>query len=123
MPNPSQISLSERDQKVVWHPFTQHFIEPSSIAIVRGEGVYLYDEDGKQYIDAIASWWVNLHGHANTYMAQKVYEQALKLEQVIFAGFTHEPAIRLAERLLSHLPANSKKYFTRIMGLTPWKSR
>jgi adenosylmethionine-8-amino-7-oxononanoate aminotransferase len=111
MPNPSQINLSERDQKVIWHPFTQHFIEPSSIAIVRGEGVYLYDEDGKQYIDAIASWWVNLHGHANAYMAQKVYEQALNLEQVIFAGFTHEPAIRLAERLLSHLPAN---YFQKV---------
>ena len=118
MPNLSQISLSERDQKVVWHPFTQHFIEPSSIAIVRGEGVYLYDEDGKQYIDAIASWWVNLHGHANAYMAQKVYEQALKLEQVIFAGFTHDPAIRLAERLLSHLPANFQKVFYSDNGST-----
>ena len=118
MPNPSQISLSERDKKVVWHPFTQHFIEPSSIAIVRGEGVYLYDEDGNQYIDAIASWWVNLHGHSNAYMAQKVYEQALKLEQVIFAGFTHEPAIRLAERLLSHLPANFEKVFYSDNGST-----
>ena len=79
MPDPSQISLSERDKKVIWHPFTQHFIEPSSIAIIRGEGVYLYDENGNQYIDAIACLWVHLHGHANSYMAQKVYEQASKL--------------------------------------------
>ena len=110
--------MSERDNKVIWHPFTQHFIEPMSIAIVSGQGVYLYDEDGKQYIDAIASWWVNLHGHANAYMAQKVYEQALNLEQVIFAGFTHEPAIRLAERLLSHLPANFQKVFYSDNGST-----
>ncbi|MCX7139275.1 MAG: aminotransferase class III-fold pyridoxal phosphate-dependent enzyme, partial [Proteobacteria bacterium] len=71
-----------------------------------------------QYIDAIASWWVNLHGHSNVYMAQKVYEQALKLEQVIFAGFTHEPAIRLAQRLLSHMPANFEKVFYSDNGST-----
>lgn len=118
MPNRSQISFLERDKKVIWHPFTQHHIEPNSIAIVRGEGVYLFDDDGNRYIDAIASWWVNLHGHANAYMAQKVYEQALNLEQVIFAGFTHEPAIRLAERLLSHLPANFQKVFYSDNGST-----
>lgn len=118
MPNPSQINFSERDKKVIWHPFTQHHIEPNSIAIVRGEGVYLYDEDGNKYLDAIASWWVNLHGHSNQYMAEKVYQQALKLEQVIFAGFTHEPAIRLAERLLSHLPNNFQKVFYSDNGST-----
>jgi adenosylmethionine-8-amino-7-oxononanoate aminotransferase len=118
MPNPSQNNFTERDKKVIWHPFTQHHIEPNSIAITRGEGAYLYDEDGNKYIDAIASWWVNLHGHSNTYMAEKVYEQALKLEQVIFAGFTHEPAIRLAERLLSHLPSNFQKVFYSDNGST-----
>jgi len=112
------MSLSERDKKVIWHPFTQHHIEPDSIAIVRGEGLYLYDENGKQYIDAIASWWVNLHGHSNAYMAEKVYQQAIGLEQVIFAGFTHEPAIRLAERLLSHLPSNFQKVFYSDNGST-----
>jgi adenosylmethionine-8-amino-7-oxononanoate aminotransferase len=92
--------------------------EPNSIAITRGEGAYLYDEEGNKYIDAIASWWVNLHGHSNSYLAEKVYEQALKLEQVIFAGFTHEPAIRLAERLLSHLPSNFEKVFYSDNGST-----
>ena len=85
-------SLSERDAAVIWHPFTQHYTAPFSIPIVRGEGTYLYDDSGKRYIDAISSWWVNLHGHSHPYIAQKVAEQFLKLEQVIFAGFTHEPA-------------------------------
>jgi adenosylmethionine-8-amino-7-oxononanoate aminotransferase len=80
--------------------------------------VYLVDADGKKYIDAISSWWVSIHGHAHPYLAQKIYEQALKLEQVIFAGFTHEPAIQLAERLLGHLPANFQKVFYSDNGST-----
>ncbi|MFM6936934.1 MAG: aminotransferase class III-fold pyridoxal phosphate-dependent enzyme, partial [Aquirufa sp.] len=91
MPNPSNANLSQRDAAVIWHPFTQHQIEPISIPITHGKGVYLYDAEGKKYIDAISSWWVNIHGHGHPYLAQKIYEQALKLEQVIFAGFTHEP--------------------------------
>ncbi|MBP6386078.1 MAG: adenosylmethionine--8-amino-7-oxononanoate transaminase [Pseudarcicella sp.] len=111
-------TLSERDQSVVWHPFTQHKTSPISIAIKRAEGVYLYDENDKQYIDAISSWWVNIHGHAHPYIAQKVYEQFLKLEQVIFAGFTHEPAIELAEKILTHLPDNQSKIFYSDNGST-----
>ena len=114
----SKSRLSERDAKVVWHPFTQHFTAPFSIPIVRGEGTYLYDDAGKRYIDAISSWWVNLHGHSHPYIAQKVMEQFLKLEQVIFAGFTHEPAVRLAERLLEILPANQRKIFYSDNGST-----
>ena len=114
----SKSRLSERDAKVVWHPFTQHFTAPFSIPIVRGEGTYLYDDAGKRYIDAISSWWVNLHGHSHPYIAQKVMEQFLKLEQVIFAGFTHEPAVRLAERLLEILPANPRKIFYSDNGST-----
>ncbi len=64
----------------------------------------LFDEEGNAYIDAVSSWWVNLHGHANPYIAEKLYRQALKLEQVIFTRFTHEPAVNLAERLLNILP-------------------
>ncbi len=111
-------SLAERDAKVVWHPFTQHQTAPFSIPIVRGEGAYLYDDVGKRYIDAISSWWVNLHGHSHPYIAQKVAEQFLKLEQVIFAGFTHEPAVRLAERLLEILPKNQDKIFYSDNGST-----
>jgi adenosylmethionine---8-amino-7-oxononanoate aminotransferase len=111
-------SLAERDAKVVWHPFTQHQTAPFSIPIVRGEGAYLYDDTGKRYIDAISSWWVNLHGHSHPYIAQKVAEQFTKLEQVIFAGFTHEPAVRLAERLLEILPKNQAKIFYSDNGST-----
>lgn len=111
-------SLAERDAKVVWHPFTQHQTAPFSIPIVRGEGAYLYDDLGKQYIDGISSWWVNLHGHSHPYIAQKVAEQFAKLEQVIFAGFTHEPAVRLAERLLEILPKNQAKIFYSDNGST-----
>ena len=114
----SSSNLTHRDAAHIWHPFTQHQIEPLSIPIVRGEGVHLYDDAGKKYIDAISSWWVNLHGHGHPYMAKKIYEQALCLEQVIFAGFTHEPAIRLAERLLSHLPSNFEKIFYSDNGST-----
>ncbi|MDR6560278.1 MULTISPECIES: adenosylmethionine--8-amino-7-oxononanoate transaminase [unclassified Arcicella] len=116
--HPVITNLSERDAKVLWHPFTQHQTAPFSIPIVRAEGVYLFDENGKRYIDAIASWWVNLHGHSHPYIAQKVAEQFLKLEQVIFAGFTHEPAVRLAERLLEILPPNQQKIFYSDNGST-----
>lgn len=110
--------LSKRDQAVIWHPFTQHYIEPQSIAVQSAKGCVLIDENGKEIIDAISSWWVSIHGHGNEYMAKKVYEQALKLEQVIFAGFTHEPAVQLAERLLNKLPANFEKIFYSDNGST-----
>ena len=88
------------------------------VAIVRGEGACLYDEQGKKYIDAVSSWWVNIHGHAHPYIAEKVAAQLLKLEHVIFAGFTHEGAVELAERLLAILPSNQKKAFYSDNGST-----
>jgi adenosylmethionine-8-amino-7-oxononanoate aminotransferase len=88
------------------------------IAIVRGEGTCLFDENGKKYIDAVSSWWVNIHGHAHPYIAQKVSEQLHKLEHVIFAGFTHEGAVELAERLLAILPNNQQKVFYSDNGST-----
>jgi len=105
------LSISERDKKIIWHPFTQAQIEPDSIAIVCGEGATLTDERGRRYIDAVSSWWVNLHGHANPHIAKAIKEQLEKLHQVIFAGFTHEPAVRLAEKLLSILPSNQSRIF------------
>lgn len=88
------------------------------IAIVKGKGSILFDEKGNQYIDAISSWWVNLHGHAHPYIAEKIYQQALELEQVIFAGFTHQPAVELAERLLGILPGHFSRIFYSDNGST-----
>jgi len=110
--------LVERDLKVIWHPYTQMKTALPSVPIVRGEGACLYDENGKRYIDAVSSWWVNIHGHAHPYIAQKVAEQLNKLEHVIFAGFTHEPAVELAERLLAILPSNQQKAFYSDNGST-----
>jgi len=112
------MSLLERDEKVIWHPFTVQKNRAPVIPIVSGKGSLLFDESGNEYIDAISSWWVTLHGHAHPYIAEKIYQQALKLEQVIFAGFTHEPAIALAERLLKILPGNFSKIFYSDNGST-----
>lgn len=112
------MELQERDKKVVWHPFTQLKTAPLSIPIVRGEGSYLYDESGNKYIDAIASWWVTVHGHCHPYLAKKIADQLLTLEHAIFSGFTHEPAVQLAERLLKRLPGNQSKIFYSDNGST-----
>lgn len=112
------MNLTERDLKVIWHPYTQMKTASPPIPIVRGEGAGLFDEQGKKYIDAVSSWWVNIHGHAHPYIAQKVSEQLHKLEHVIFAGFTHEGAVELAERLLAILPDNQQKAFYSDNGST-----
>jgi len=112
------MGLTERDLAVIWHPYTQMQTALPPIPIVRGEGTCLYDENGKKYIDAVSSWWVNIHGHAHPYIAQKVAAQLTKLEHVIFAGFTHPGAVELAERLLKILPSNQKKAFYSDNGST-----
>lgn len=111
-------SLSDRDKQVIWHPFTPQKYAPGPIPVAKGDGLYLIDTNGKKYIDAISSWWVTLHGHAHPYIAKKLYEQASTLEQVIFAGFTHEPAVQLAERLLPILPGEFSKVFYSDNGST-----
>ena len=111
-------TIKERDRQVIWHPYTPMKVWPEAIAIAKGEGVYLIDEDGNRYIDAISSWWVNLHGHSHPHIAQKVSEQLSVLEHCIFAGFTHEPAVRLAERLLEILPSGMEKIFYSDNGST-----
>jgi len=112
------MTLTERDLKVIWHPYTQMKTALPPVAVVRGEGTCVYDDQGKKYIDAVSSWWVNIHGHAHPYIAKKVAEQLTKLEHVIFAGFTHEPAVSLAERLLAVLPDNQQKVFYSDNGST-----
>lgn len=112
------MSLASRDQQVIWHPFTQQKNMLPPIPIIKGSGSLLFAEDGNSYIDAVSSWWVNLHGHAHPYIAEKIYQQALQLEQVIFAGFTHGPAVTLAERLLPLLPGNLSRIFYSDNGST-----
>ena len=110
--------LQKRDQKHLWHPYTQHKTAQLPIAIVRGEGALLWDENGKEYIDAIASWWVNPFGHSNKFIADAIYKQLTTLEHVLFGGFTHEPAILLSEKLKEILPSNQEKFFFSDNGST-----
>ena len=105
------MNLSKKDKKYIWHPFTQMKNSDPSIIIEKGEGSILIDEIGNKYIDAISSWWVNLHGHSHPYIAKKVFAQMQKLEHVLFAGFSHAPAIELCEKLSKHLPKNQAKFF------------
>ncbi len=105
--------LMRRDLAVLWHPCTQmkdHESYPL-IPIKNGKGVWLHDFDGNRYIDAISSWWVNIFGHANPTINAALSEQANQLEHVIFAGFSHEPGIRLAERLVAMTPQKLERVF------------
>lgn len=112
------MSLQQRDGQYLWHPYTQHKTAALPIGITKGEGVLLWDENGKEYIDAIASWWVNPYGHSNKYIADAIYKQLTSLEHVLFGGFTHEPAVVLSERLMEILPSNQKKLFFSDNGST-----
>lgn len=104
-------SLSERDQNFIWHPFTQVQIESPPIPIKRSQDACLFAEDGTRLIDAISSWWVNIHGHNHPKVAERVKGAVGRLDQIIFAGFTHEPAVELSQKLLERLPPNQKKIF------------
>lgn len=112
------MSLAERDLQVIWHPFTPQKNMLPPIAITHAKGSLLFNENGDGYIDAISSWWVTIHGHAHPYIAERIYQQALQLEQVIFAGFTHQPAVELAEKLLTILPGSFTKIFYSDNGST-----
>lgn len=112
------MTLQERDQKHLWHPYTQHKAAAPPIAIKKGKGALLWDENGKEYIDAIASWWVNPFGHSNPYIADAIYKQLTTLEHFLFGGFTHEPALVLAEKLIEILPKNQQKLFFSDNGST-----
>ncbi len=95
----------------VWHPFTQHGLEPEMLSIARTEGAYLYRADGDPILDAISSWWVNTHGHRHPSIMQAITDTAQKLDQLIFAGFTHEPAEQLANALLDLAPKGLSHVF------------
>lgn len=112
------MTLSERDKAHLWHPLTQHKIKPEALAITKAKGVYLYDEQGKEYIDGIASWYTCMYGHCNPKITEKVTRQMQTLDQVVFAGFTHEPAVKLSEALIGLLPDNQQKLFFSENGST-----
>lgn len=109
------------DLKYIWHPFTQmkqYEGEDKPICIVKGEGIYIEDIDGNRYIDSVSSWWVNSLGHANPRLAKALYDQAQTIEHVIFAGFTHKPAISLAKNLVTMLNCSLKHVFYSDNGST-----
>jgi adenosylmethionine---8-amino-7-oxononanoate aminotransferase len=113
-PARSNAALAARDLRHLWHPCTQmhdHHGTVPMLPIVRGEGAWLIDADGRRYLDGISSWWTNLFGHANPRIAAALAEQARELEHVIFAGFTHEPAIALAEELVRITPPGLERVF------------
>ncbi|MFJ5789149.1 adenosylmethionine--8-amino-7-oxononanoate transaminase [Lysinibacillus sp. NPDC093197] len=105
--------LQETDLQHVWHPCSQmkDYEDFPPIVIKKGEGVWLYDEKNHRYLDAVSSWWVNLFGHANPRISQALSEQAFTLEHVIFANFSHVPAIKLAQKLVALTPHSLQKVF------------
>ena len=115
-PHDANARLRARDLAAVWHPCTQMRDHAGSdplpmTPIVRGEGAWLIDANGRRYLDAISSWWTNIFGHANPRIAAAMKDQLDRLEHVIFAGFTHEPAIQLAEELLRIAPPGFARVF------------
>ena len=108
----------KQDKKYIWHPFTQMKTSKPALPIVKGQGVFLIDEKGNSFIDAISSWWVNIHGHCHDHINQRIKNQSEKLEQVLFAGFTHHPAVKLAEELSKILPKNLSRVFYSDNGST-----
>lgn len=95
----------------LWHPFTQEGVDPPPLSIRSGKGVFIEAQDGRQILDAISSWWVNIHGHSHPAIAEAVAKQAARLEHVLFAGFSHEPAEELAARLGKVVPAPLRHVF------------
>src|SRR5687768_1436479 len=94
-------SIIQRSLRHVWHPCTQmkHQARQPPVPIARAEGVWLYDFDGRRYLDGISSWWVNLFGHNHPHIKAQLVDQLGRLDHVMLAGFTHAPVVELSERL------------------------
>ncbi len=112
------MNLQERDRKHLWHPLTQHKSHPTNMVIKKAKGALIYDENGHEMIDGIASWYTCMYGHSHPFIIRRVTEQLQKLDHVVFTGFTHEPAIKLSEALISVLPDNQEKLFFSDNGST-----
>ena len=112
------MNLQERDKKHLWHPLTQHKTHANMLPITKAKGALLWDEEGREYIDGIASWYVAMYGHCNEFITARVAAQMQQLDQVVFSGFTHEPAIKMSEALIDILPNNQQKLFFSDNGST-----
>ncbi|MBY6241186.1 adenosylmethionine--8-amino-7-oxononanoate transaminase [Methylosinus sp. Sm6] len=110
--------MSPSDSSPIWRPFTQHALQKDAILVTRGEGAWLETADGRRILDAISSWWVITHGHRHPRIVQAIKDQADRLDQLIFAGFTHEPAESLARRLVAMTPAGLDHLFYSDSGST-----
>ncbi|MBR1087640.1 adenosylmethionine--8-amino-7-oxononanoate transaminase [Bradyrhizobium manausense] len=110
--------MRPKKKSSIWHPFTQHALQDEMTEIVRGEGAYLHTRDGRRLIDAISSWWVVTHGHCHPYIVSAIQKQAEKLNQTIFAGYTHEPAEEVAALLLKIAPPGLDHVFFSDSGST-----
>ncbi len=106
------MDLVEKDLRYIWHPCSQmkDYEELKPIVVDRGRGVYLYGRDGKAYLDVISSWWCNLLGHCHPRINEAIVKQLGSLEHVIFANFTHEPAVALCEQLMEIVPRGLAKF-------------
>jgi adenosylmethionine-8-amino-7-oxononanoate aminotransferase len=102
----------------IWHPFTQHGLEEPVLPIASGKGAILHRKDGRKIIDGISSWWVTTHGHCHPRIVEAIVKQARKLDQVIFAGCTHEPAEKLARQLIALMPGSLTRVFFSDSGST-----
>ncbi|HDZ05247.1 hypothetical protein LCGC14_0068880 [marine sediment metagenome] len=111
-------NLSTRDKKHLWHPLTQHKLNKSQLPIVKAKDALLFDEEGNEYIDGIASWYTVMYGHGNQHIISAMTKQMQKLDFVMFSGLTHEPAIELSEKLMEVLPRNQAKLFFNDNGST-----
>ena len=111
-------NYTDRDKKHLWHPLTQHGLNPDHLPLVRARGSYLYDDKGKAYIDGISSWYTCMYGHCNPEITSRVKQQLDQLDQVVFSGFTHPPAIELSEKLVEILPGGINKIFFSDNGST-----
>jgi adenosylmethionine-8-amino-7-oxononanoate aminotransferase len=112
------MNIVELDRKYVWHPFTQERTAPPPLPVVRAAGASLFLENGQELLDMACSWWVNVHGHSHPKIAEAIARQAATMEHVIFAGFTHEPAARLAEAIINALPRPLSRVFYSDNGST-----
>ena len=110
--------LIERDRDHVWHPYTQHGTEKDPVAIVKASGSYLFDANGNEILDLISSWWTCIHGHAHPAINKALCDQANRLEHVMFAGFTHQGAVDLAEQITKVLGSELTRVFYSDNGST-----
>jgi len=102
----------------IWHPFTQHGLHEPIPQVERAEGAALYTRDGRRVIDAVSSWWVTTHGHNHPRIVAAIRDQAERLDQVIFAGWTHQPAEDVAAGLRALLPTELTRVFFSDSGST-----